>query len=210
MKKTVIALALLSMAGAAQALVTYTGSTDQGVTTSDDDFAAPAGRPVLFGREVHLDRDSRVTFEAVFSEADYRNAFITIGSTTFSDVIDGGTYTANFEAGLLPFSFDVLTVDRQVENGTNQAAWDAHDLTPWFAVSPIEVLSAVESQFFIGLNDDGLEFDQDIDDYVIQVNVVAGGEPTPRDVDVPEPSALALLALGALGVGATRLSRRKG
>jgi len=53
MKKTALALALLAATGASQALVTYTGSVDQGVTAADDDFAP--GAEVLFGREVTVD-----------------------------------------------------------------------------------------------------------------------------------------------------------
>ena len=202
MRKTLLALSLLA-AAQAQALVTFSGSIDQGVTPPDDDFAP--GTPVLFGREVTIDQYAQVKLTAVYSEANYTNAFLTVGGVSFSDVIDGSSFTFDFGPGLLPFSFFVTDTSLAVVNGGNQVAWEAGGSNPFFAVTPVETDSDGVASFFIALNDNGFgdaaSSDQDLDDYVIRADVKA--------LPVPEPGAMALLGLGAVGVGLTRLKRRK-
>ena len=202
MRKTLFALSLLA-AAQAQALVTFSGSIDQGVTPPDDDFAP--GTPVLFGREVTIDQYAQVKLTAVYSEANYTNAFLTVGGVSFSDVIDGSAFTFEFGPGLLPFSFFVVDTATAVVNGGNQLAWEAGGSNPFFAVTPVETDSDGVASFYIALNDNGFgdlsSGDQDLDDYVIRADVKA--------LPVPEPGAMALLGLGAVGVGLTRLKRRK-
>ena len=202
MRKTLLALSLLA-AAQAQALVTFSGSTDLGVTPPDDDFAP--GTPVLFGREVTIDQYAQVKLTAVYSEANYTNAFLTVGGTSFSNVIDGSSFTFDFGPGLLPFSFFVTDTSLAVVNGGNQVAWEAGGSNPFFAVTPVETDSDGVASFFIALNDNGFgdqtSPDLDLDDYVIRADVKA--------LPVPEPGAMALLGLGAVGVGLTRLKRRK-
>jgi hypothetical protein len=204
MRKTLLALSLLA-AAQAQALVTFSGSTDLGVTPPDDDFAP--GTPVLFGREVTIDQYAQVKLTAVYSEANYTNAFLTVGGVSFSDVIDGSSFTFDFGPGLLPFSFFVTDTSLAVVNGGNQLAWEAGSSNPFFAVTPVETDSDGVATFFIALNDNGFgdqtSPDLDLDDYVIRADVKA------LPVSVPEPGAMALLGLGAVGVGLTRLKRRK-
>ena len=203
MKKTLFALSLLA-AAQANALVSYSGSIDQGVTAPDNDWAA--GVPVLFGREVSIDGPATIKMTALYSEAAYRNAFITVGDITFSDVIDGDAYSFEFEGGLLPFSFYVTNTDRSVLNGGNQFNWESKELLPYFSVTPVEQQLGFET-FIIGLNDNStsdVNPDTDIDDFIIQVDVV----PAPQ-VEVPEPMPAALLGLGLIGVGLTRLKARR-
>jgi len=203
MKKTLFAFSLLA-AAQANALVSYSGSIDQGVTAPDNDWGA--GVPVLFGREVSIDGPATIKMTALFSEAAYRNAFITVGDVTFSDVIDGDAYSFDFEGGLLPFSFFVTNTGNAVVNGGNQLAWESKDVVPYFLVTPVEQQLGYES-FIIGLNDNATSdgpFDVDGDDYVIQVEVLPGGQ-----VEVPEPMPAMLLGLGLIGVGLTRIKARR-
>jgi hypothetical protein len=203
MKKTLLSLALLA-ASSANALVTYTGSTDSGVLPPDNDFEE--GLPVLFGREVSVDGPATITMTAIFSEADYTNAFITVGGTTFSNVIDGSSLTFDYAGGLLPFSFFVIDTGNSVINGSNQFNWESDLLLPYFAVTEVLEQDGTES-FLIGLNDnsgfDGDSIDLDVDDYVIRVEVTA------PQVEVPEPLPAALLGLGLIGIGLARIKARR-
>lgn len=202
MRKILFALSLLA-AAQAQALVTFSGSTDLGVTPPDDDFAP--GTPVLFGREVTIDQYAQVKLTAVYSEANYTNAFLTVGGVSFSDVIDGSSFTFEFGPGLLPFSFFVTDTSLAVVNGGNQVAWEAGGSNPFFAVTPVETDSDGVASFYIALNDNGFgdltSGDQDLDDYVIRADVKA--------IPVPEPLPAMLLGMGLVGVGLTRLKRRQ-
>ena len=201
MRKTLLALSLLA-AAQAQALVTFSGSIDQGVTPPDDDFAP--GTPVLFGREVTIDQYAQVKLTAVYSEANYTNAFLTVGGTSFSNVIDGSSFTFEYGPGLLPFSFFVTDTSLAVVNGGNQVAWEAGGSNPFFAVTPVETDSDGVATFFIALNDNGFgdqtSPDLGLDDYVIRADVKA--------IPVPEPLPAMLLGMGLVGVGLTRLKRR--
>ena len=204
MRKSFIALALLAATSAQAGLVSYSGSIDQGLTAPDNDFAA--GIPVLFGREVSIDGPATIKMTALYSEAAYTNAFITVGDITFSDVIDGSSYSFEFDGGLLPFSFYVTNTDRAVINGGNQSNWESKELLPYFAVTPVEQQLGFET-FIIGLNDNStsdVNPDLDLDDMIIQVDVVPGGQ-----VDVPEPAPAAMLGLGLIGVGLSRLKARR-
>jgi hypothetical protein len=202
MRKMLFALSLLA-AAQAQALVTFSGSIDQGITPPDDDFAPATA--VLFGREVTIDQYAQVKLTAVYSEANYTNAFLTVGGVSYSDVIDGSSLTFDFGPGLLPFSFFVTDTATAVVNGGNQLAWEAGGSSPFYAVTPVETDSDGVASFYIALNDNGFgdasSPDQDLDDYVIRADVKA--------LPVPEPGAMALLGLGAVGVGLTRFKRRK-
>ena len=204
MRKSFIALALLAATSAQAGLVSYSGSIDQGVTAPDNDWAA--GVPVLYGREVSIDGPATIKMTALFSEAAYTNAFITVGDITFSDVIDASSYSFEFDGGLLPFSFYVTNTDRAVINGGNQSNWESKELLPYFAVTPVEQQLGFET-FIIGLNDNStsdVNPDLDLDDMIIQVDVVPGGQ-----VDVPEPAPAAMLGLGLIGVGLSRLKARR-
>ena len=204
MRKSFIALALLAATSAQAGLVSYSGSIDQGLTAPDNDFAA--GIPVLFGREVSIDGPATIKMTALYSEAAYTNAFITVGDITFSDVIDGSSYSFEFDGGLLPFSFYVTNTGNGVINGGNQANWESKELLPYFAVTPVEQQLGFET-FIIGLNDNStsdVNPDLDLDDMIIQVDVVPGGQ-----VDVPEPAPAAMLGLGLIGVGLSRLKARR-
>ena len=204
MRKSFIALALLAATSAQAGLVSYSGSIDQGLTAPDNDFAA--GIPVLFGREVSIDGPATIKMTALFSEAAYTNAFITVGDITFSDDIDGDAYSFEFDGGLLPSSFYVTNTNRGVINGGNQSNWESKELLPYFAVTPVEQQLGFET-FIIGLNDNStsdVNPDLDLDDMIIQVDVVPGGQ-----VDVPEPAPAAMLGLGLIGVGLSRLKARR-
>jgi len=204
--KTALATAFALATSAAQALVTFTGSIDQAVTPPDDDFAP--GQEVLFGREVTIDQLASIRITAIFSEADYRNAFITVGDTTYSDVIDGSSLTFNYGPGLLPFAFHVTDTGESVINGGNQFAWESASPSPFYAVTPVKEVDGA-SRFYIALNDNGFgdetSGDLDLDDYVLQVDVVA--QPA-SGAEVPEPMPAALLGLGLVGIGLTRLKRK--
>ena len=202
MKKTLFALSLLA-AAQANALVSYSGSIDQGVTPPDDDFAP--GTPVLFGREVTIDEFAIVKMTAVYSEADYTNAVITVGGTEFSDVITGDSITFNYGPGLLPFSFFTLDTGLGVANGGNQVAWEAGGSNPFYAVTPVEIDGDGLETFFVAYDDGGFgdETGDDLDDYIIRVDIAAAPQ-----VEVPEPMPAMLLGLGLIGIGLTRMRRK--
>ena len=199
MRALLLPLAFLA-ATSANALVTYTGSIDFGITPPDDDFAP--GQTVLFGREVYLDGDSNVTMTAIYSEASYTNAFITVNGVQYSNVIDGSQLTFSAAAGLLPFSFLVTDTSSVVVNGGNQLAWEAAGENPFFAVTPVE-FSDDMATFYIALDDGGFgdQTGTDLDDFVIRVDV--------DPVAVPEPMPAMLLGLGLIGIGLTRFKTRR-
>ena len=193
-----IVLSLALATGAHANLITLTGSIDQAVIPAGDDYGFLG---IYLGREVILNQESQVTFKAIFSEAAYTNALITFGDVTYSNVIDGASTTEVLDAGLIPFSFFVTDTSLAVSNGTNQAAWTKQGPQPHFAIT--EEISP--GKWLIGLQDDGNSIDYDFDDYVIEMTV----EPLPvNPQEVPEPLPAALLGLGLLGVGLTRLRRR--
>ena len=217
---TLLALSVM-LAGGAQA---YTcSSSDGSLGTSDgqyeDDFIkttgslacigqvegndAPVNVAVSLGSEIVARQDVSLTFESTFSEADWTNEFGWDGEVRFNSgkIGEEDPFTESFtvtllNGGVLPF-FYVANVNGerfQLDNGFNQAAYEGQDPTFAFAF--------YEGYYYLGLNDNGIEDgangDFDVDDFVVRFKV-----------NVPEPASTALLGLGMIGLGLTRMARRK-
>ena len=219
---TLLALSVM-LAGGAQA---YTcSSSDGSLGTSDGQYNdgsirttgsldcigevegndGPVKAAVSLGREIRAVQDVSLTFESSFSEAIWTNEFGWDGDVRFNSgkIGEEDPFTEVFtvtvlNGGLLPFFYiaDVGGADFQLDNGSNQSAYEGQDPTFAFAW--------YEGYYYLGLNDNGIEDgasgDFDVDDFVVRFKVNA---------DVPEPASTALLGLGVIGLGLSRLARRK-
>ena len=220
---TLLALSVM-LAGGAQA---YTcSSSDGSLGTSDgqyeDDFIkttgslacigqvegndAPVNVAVSLGSEIVARQDVSLTFESTFSEADWTNEFGWDGEVRFNSgkIGEEDPFTESFtvtllNGGVLPFYYNT-NVDGLVQftakNGENEDNYTRGRPTFAFAY--------YEGYYYLGLNDNGIEDgasgDFDVDDFVVRFKVNA---------DVPEPASTALLGLGVIGLGLSRLARRK-
>ena len=220
---TLLALSVM-LAGGAQA---YTcSSSDGSLGTSDgqyeDDFIkttgslacvgqvegndAPVNVAVSLGSEIVAVQDVSLTFESTFSEAEWINEFGWDGEVRFNSgkIGEEDPFTESFtvtllNGGVLPFYYNT-NVDGLVQftakNGENEDNYTRG--RPTFA------FGYYEGYYYLGLNDNGIEDgangDFDVDDFVVRFKVNA---------DVPEPASAALLGLGVIGLGLSRLARRK-
>jgi len=220
---TLLALSVM-LAGGAQA---YTcSSTDGSLGTTDGQYEdafiktsgsldcigqvdgndAPVNATVSLGSEILAVQDVSLTFESTFSEAEWINEFGWDGEVRFNSgkIGEEDPFTESFtvtllNGGVLPFYYNT-NVDGLVQftakNGENEDNYTRGRPTFAFAY--------YEGYYYLGLNDNGIEDgasgDFDVDDFVVRFKVNA---------DVPEPASTALLGLGVIGLGLSRLARRK-
>lgn len=176
------------------------GTADCVGVVVDGDFEYKV--PILLGREIYAQQDVSLTFEAWFKEAAWTNEFGWEDEVKLSNDNLGASFSASFSVGegegLLPFFYLAGNPAGQtrVDNGDNEAQYgDPEDPTFAFAY--------YEGYYYLGLNDDGGApsggiIDFDVDDFVVRFKV-----------NVPEPASTALLGIGMIGLGLTRLARRK-
>lgn len=158
---------------------------------------------LLPGRELRLAQTSRVTFTALVSESDWEDVFVTVGGQLYDGIDNGNSVSGIYGPGLLDFSFIAGATGETVANGHNLDNYLAslgRGSLPHFGLAAVD--RAPVETWLIGLQDDGQTIDFDFDDHVLKIEV----EP----VEVPEPAAAALLGIGLIGIGLTRLARQSG
>ncbi|WP_394177016.1 PEP-CTERM sorting domain-containing protein [Thalassotalea litorea] len=142
----------------------------------------------------------KVTF--LYKQAVYNNVFNapdgqTIGTDAAENDMIMGTFNVS-PGSYLAFSFGAncngsFLNCNDVSNGSNVESESATESN--FAVSEI-VTEGDESSFYLFLNDTGSNPDGDFDDLIVFVQLTKTGEPS----EVPEPSSILLMALGALAL----------
>mgnify|MGYP003572695342 CR=1 FL=1 len=182
------------VAAPAFALVTVSDSLTQSGAFVADDFGLNKGATSLFQRGVvGAQGPLQVTFTAVFSEAAWYNTFTFAGQTLNNKSGLGNSISGVVGAGALDFGFAVEGKSRFLTNAENGSFTEGR---PSFAIAALG-----NGVYLLGLNDDGGSIDDDYDDFVLKMEI--------SQVSVPEPGSLALLGLGVVGIGLTRMKRRK-
>ena len=146
-----------------------------------------------------------VTFSFVnFKEVAWTDTF-RVGGNVISNQVEGNqAFTVRYNAGdAINFAFTSQAADeavaRVVDNGSNQYVANITDRNQ-LNFAALKVRSGL---WLLGL-EDGLVDETngpDYDDLIILARAEL--------VDVPEPGSMALLGLGAVGVGLTRLRRKQ-
>jgi|KBSMisStandDraft_5_1062788.scaffolds.fasta_scaffold281958_2 PEP-CTERM motif len=204
MKRVLSALALATIAVAAQAQVTFVDGTERPVFANynPNGTAATLG-PVVGGREDAMINTTAGMLTATFLgfEAIDTDSFtFTLSSGTLSNK---GALNASISgpvaAGALNFTFADLFQGTAIGNGQNLGDFTSYAVLGSFAgtvFTPFTLGGAYD--LILGFND-GLRVDSDYDDMVIGLRVTA----------VPEPETYALLLAGLGAVGFVAGRRRK-
>ena len=206
MKKFSALTLAMMLAGGAQAAYIFddgfigtTGSTD--FVDEVDGNDGPISVNVYLGQDLFVLQDLKVTFTAEFREADWESKFIS-GDNELSNARLGESFSRVFTVGDNPmdFMYSVLNTGKEVKNGNNFAQYEESML-------PTYGFAKYGDTYYLGLNDDGSplgsDLDFDVDDFVVSFTVETVA------VNVPEPSTSALLGLGLIGVGLSRMNRKK-
>ena len=201
MKKLALAVALMSIVGAAQATTFQTTGglylDDLGTATNQtaQNFSGYNGQPVAYtGAQssgywgaLGAKAGQWVSFTYLGNESGYVNKFLSVGDELLETDVIGATISIFVTStGLLDFSFrdNKLPVNTVFANGQQQA------LPAGFVVMP----GSNGFDYFLGFND-GASGDADYDDFVVGVSAV------------PVPAAGLLFGSAILGAGA--FGRRK-
>jgi len=196
MKRVLSALALATIAAAAQAQVTFVDGTERPVFTSyNPNGAAGTLGPVVGGRE-----DSMINTTAGILTATFLG-FEAIDTDTFTFTLSSGTLSNKgalnasisgpVVAGPLNFTFADLFQGTAIGNGQNLGDFTSYAVLGSFAgtvFTPFTLGGAYD--LILGFND-GMRVDSDYDDIVVGLKVAA--------IPEPETYALMLAGLGAIG-----------
>ena len=205
MKRTLLAAALVAIAGAAQAQVTFTNDMGLGVKNREFNPAPSVGLadfagPVQLGTVTSA--YGMITFTYLGQESGFTDSLgmqiAPFSSLLETDVV-GKSVSASFGPGVVPFSF----FDSNGGSAKNGGPWSGNNsiglVATNFVVTNVPTGSMLSlGQTFdlvIGYNDSGLAHD-DWDDFVVGINFA----PIPE----PETYALMLAGLGVMGFVARR------
>ena len=189
-----VSMALLASSTASAGLVT--SGIDNAFLSVNNDFGSAL---VQQGNILETTAGSfDVTFTALFKEAANINFFIP-GIDVLSTANIGDSFTSRFDGpGALDFLF-VSSGGASVRNVDNTAQFLSG------AGGDFATVALEDGAFLLGFNDAPIDpsapgyIDADYDDLVIRVEAVA----------VHEPGMLALMGLGLMGVGLTRIRKNK-
>jgi hypothetical protein len=192
MKRILSTLALVALAGSANAQLAISGSASKSFIGYDGDPAAITGT-LTSGVQGTLESllGGTATFTYLGNESGNSNLFtFSAGSQTLTEANAVGTsVTGAIGAGALGFSFTDSNTGSTFGNGSTALVY----------VADVATASYGNFKYVIGFNDNGSS-DGDFDDFVVGVNVAA--------VPEPETYALMLAGLGALGFVSRRRQRR--
>ena len=205
MKHAFSTLALIALAGAAEAQVSFVDGTERPVFVNynPNGVAATLG-PVVGGREDAMINTTAGVLTATFL------GFEALDTDTFTFSVASGTLSNKgalnasisgpVSAGALNFTFADLFQGTAIGNGQNLGDFTSYAVLGSFAgavFTPFTLGGTYD--LILGFND-GMRVDSDYDDIVVGLRVAA--------IPEPETYALMLAGLAAMGFVSRRRSRR--